>query len=59
MVLLCAVIDSGIIKFIGRCCSDKMLRYLHVQAEPFTKNVSSDVVKQGTYTLILNHESTC
>jgi len=34
MALLCAHVDTDRIRLLGRWYSDKMLRYLHVQAYP-------------------------
>jgi hypothetical protein len=34
MALLCAKVDTNLIRLLGRWCSDEMLRYLHVQTFP-------------------------
>jgi hypothetical protein len=34
MALLCAHVDTDIIRLVGRWHSNEMLRYLHIQAEP-------------------------
>ena len=38
MALLCFSVDTDIISLIGRQRSDKMMRYLHEQAEPIMRN---------------------
>ena len=38
MELLCSGVENDIISLIGRWRSDKMMRYLHVQAEPIMRN---------------------
>jgi hypothetical protein len=40
MALLCAHVDTDIIRLLGRWRSDEMLRYLHVQAEPIMRDFS-------------------
>ena len=59
MYLLCAVIISNIVKFIRHLQSNKIICYLHVQAEPIMKKCSSLMVTHGTYTLIPTHEAPC
>ena len=39
MALLCSRVGTDIISLIGRCRSNEMMRYLHVQAEPIMKNI--------------------
>jgi len=56
MALLCAQVDSDIIRLLGRWRSDEMLRYLHVQAEPVMRNFSSQMLQHGTFTLLPNQE---
>jgi hypothetical protein len=38
MALLCAQVDTDVIRLLGRWRSDEMLRYLHVQAEPVMRD---------------------
>jgi hypothetical protein len=45
MALLNGGVDTDIIRLIGRWRSDKMLRYLHVQAEPY--GISGEATKIG------------
>ena len=52
MALLCAHVDSDIIRLIGRWRSDEMLRYLHVQAEPVMRNYARLMLSGGTFTLL-------
>jgi len=54
MALLCAHIDTDIIRLIGRWRSDEMLRYLHVQAKPVMRNFSSRMLSGGSYHLLPN-----
>ncbi len=53
--LLLAQVDPEVIRHIGHWCSDKMLRYLHVQAYPLMRDFSRRMLSAGTYTLIPNH----
>jgi hypothetical protein len=55
MALLCAVVDTDIIRLLGRWRSDEMLRYLHVQALPILAPLASQMVQHGNYTLIPNN----
>ena len=52
--LLCANIDTDVIRLLGRWRSDEMLRYLHLQAAPLMRNFSRDMLRGGTFTLIPN-----
>ena len=52
--LLCANIDTDIIRLLGRWRSDEMLRYLHLQAAPVMKNFARAMLSGGTFTLIPN-----
>jgi hypothetical protein len=56
MALLCAQVDSDIIRLLGRWRSDEMLRYLHVQAEPVMRNFSTQMLQHGTFTLLPNQD---
>jgi hypothetical protein len=51
MALLNGGVDTDIIRLIGRWRSDKMLRYLHVQAEPLMQCHSALMLAGGNYTL--------
>ena len=51
MALLCAQVDTDVIRLLGRWRSDKMLRYLHLQAEPVMRNFAQVMVYGGVYTL--------
>jgi hypothetical protein len=55
MALLCANIDTDRIRLIGRWRSDEMLRYLHVQAAPLMRHLSSQMITGGHYALLPNH----
>ena len=47
MLLLCAGVNSDIINLIFRCHSIEIIRYLHIQAEPFMRNFSSLMLAYG------------
>jgi hypothetical protein len=53
MALLCAEVDTDIIRLIGRWRSDEMLRYLHVQAEPVMRGFAPRML-QAEFTLLPN-----
>ena len=52
MALLSARVDTDVIRLLGRWRSDEMLRYLHVQSFPLVAPLASQMLRQGTYTLI-------
>lgn len=52
--LLCAGIDTDIIRLLGRWKSDEMLRYLHTQAGPVLRDFSRRMLSGGAFTLIPN-----
>ena len=52
--LLCAGIDTDVIRLLGRWRSDEMLRYLHAQAGPVLKDFSKKMLSGGSFTLIPN-----
>lgn len=52
MALLCAKVDSDIIKLIGRWKSDQMLRYLHLQAYPQMQSFSRLMATHGDFRLL-------
>lgn len=52
--LLCAKVDSDVIKLLGRWRSDEMLRYLHLQAAPIMHSFARDMLRGGAFTLIPN-----
>ena len=52
MALLCSGVDHNIISLIGRWRSDKMMSYLHVQAEPIMRNFSKLMISHGNYNLL-------
>jgi hypothetical protein len=54
MALLCANVDSNVIRLLGRWRSDEMLRYLHVQARPLMKEFAPKMLA-GDFTLMPNH----
>jgi hypothetical protein len=51
MALLCANVDTDLIRLLGRWRSDEMLRYLHVQAEPVMRNFSRLMLQGGHFVL--------
>ena len=52
MALLCAGIDTDIIKLVGRWKSDTMFCYLHAQALPIVANLASKVFQHGSFMLL-------
>ena len=48
--LLVANVDPDVIRLLGRWRSDKMLRYLHVSAEPVMRHFATQLL-QAEYTL--------
>jgi hypothetical protein len=52
--LLCANVDTDIIRLLGRWKSDEMLRYLHLQAAPLMSDFSRRMLTGGNFTLIPN-----
>lgn len=52
MALLCAKVDTDIIKLVGRWRSDEMLRYLHLQAYPLMRNLAPAMAAHGSFTLL-------
>jgi hypothetical protein len=54
MALLCAQVDSDILRLLGRWRSDEMLRYLHIQAEPVMRDFSRRMLIGGAFTLLPN-----
>ena len=52
--LLCAKVDTDVIRLLGRWRSDEMLRYLHLQAAPVMKNFARAMISGGEFTLIPN-----
>jgi hypothetical protein len=51
MALLCADIDTDIIRLVGRWKSDIMIRYLHLQAMPLMTALSRKMAQHGAFTL--------
>jgi hypothetical protein len=56
MALLCAHVDTDIIRLIGRWRSDEMLRYLHLQADALMKGFSSKMLNRGNFVLLPNQD---
>jgi hypothetical protein len=54
MALLCAHVDHDTIRLIGRWRSDKMLRYLHIQAQPIMADFARRMVVGGRYHMVPN-----
>ena len=52
--LLCAKVDTDVIRLLGRWRSDEMLRYLHCQATPVMQDFSRKMLSGGVFTLIPN-----
>lgn len=51
MALLCAGVDSDILRMIGRWKSDEMFRYLHVQAHPIMNGLAAAMLNGGDFRL--------
>ena len=56
MALLCAQVDTDIIRPLGRWHSDEMLCYLHLLAEPVMHNFASRMLNHGNFVLHPNHD---
>ncbi len=54
MSLLCARVDTDMIRLLGRWRSDEMLRYLHVQTFPLVAPLASQMLHHGNFTMIPN-----
>ena len=59
MYILCAYVDSNIIKLIGWFRIYDMLLYLRVEAEPTSSNIFSLVLACGMYYFVPHHEAPC
>jgi hypothetical protein len=55
MSLLCAKVDTDMIRLLGRWRSDEMMRYLHVQTFPLLAPLAAQMLQHGTFTLIPNN----
>jgi hypothetical protein len=49
MALLCAQVDTDVIRIIGCWRSDEMLRYLHVQTEPVMRDFAAKMLSGGSF----------
>ena len=47
MALLCAGVNSDILRMVGRWKSDEMFRYLHVQAHPIMNGIAAAMITGG------------
>jgi hypothetical protein len=54
MALLCAAVDTDVIRLLGRWRSDEMMRYLHVQALPILAPLATQMVTHGAFALLPN-----
>ena len=52
MALLCARVDTNLIKLLGRWHSDTMMRYLHVQAVPIMRPLAPRMFNNGRHTFL-------
>ena len=57
MSLMCAGVDSDVIQLMGRWRSDKMMKYLHIQAAPVMRNFAKRMYNAGSFSLIPNPQS--
>jgi len=55
MALLCAAVDTDVIRLLGRWRSDEMMRYLHVQALPILAPLATQMVTHGAFALLPQH----
>jgi hypothetical protein len=55
MSLLCAGVDTDMIRLLGRWHSDEMLRYLHVQSFPLVAPLAQQMLQHGHFSLMANH----
>jgi len=51
MALLCARVDSDIIRLVGRWHSDEMFHYLHAQAFPLMHTFTQQMITHRSFTL--------
>jgi hypothetical protein len=56
MALLCARVDTDIIRLVGRWRSDEMLRYLHLQAYPLMRTFAQRMLSSGHFSLLPNQD---
>jgi hypothetical protein len=54
MALLCANVDTDMIRLLGRWRSDEMLRYLHVQSFPLLAPLAQQMLRHGDFSLLPN-----
>jgi hypothetical protein len=54
MALLCAKVDTDLIRLLGRWRSDEMLCYLHVQTFPVIAPLAEQMLRHGHYSLMHN-----
>ncbi len=59
MALLCTQVDTDVICLLGRWCSDEMLRYLHIQAEPVMRDFAARMLLNGNFVLTPNQDVPC
>ena len=52
MSLLCARVDTDIIRLVGRWRSDAMFRYLHAQAYPLMHSYAQAMLDHGSFSLL-------
>jgi hypothetical protein len=52
MALLCAQVDTYVIRLLGRWRSDEMMRYLHVQALPIIAPLATQMLLRGAFPLL-------
>ena len=56
MALLCSGVNNEIIGLIGSWRSNKMMRYLHVEAEAIMRNFYKLMISHGNYNLLPHNE---
>ena len=54
--LLCSGVDPDVVRLLGRCRSDEMLRCLHTSAEPLTRTFVSQMLSGGAFMLMQNQD---
>ena len=59
MTLLCAQVNSNVIRLLGRWRSDEILCYLHIQAKPVMQDFASRMLTHGNFVLTPNQDVPC
>ena len=57
MAMLCDGVDKNRLGLFGRWRSDEMLNYLHIQAEPLYRDLSTRMLRGGDYRFLPGSEA--